>query len=240
MVDRPKPLVEAARALRTRVRPKTIRLNDADYRAIIKHVPLKPGVDMARLKTEIRTAAQWYIIRAELRAQLATPRRVRATFVNLHKKAKAFLDVIKTFPPELRPQVRESIGPDEQDQRNPVRQKAWRRRKIYRKREAWPSPLAIVEAELERLIPIAQKAVQSITVKTGPKEHTFVEPKQMLVRAWKNAAGRSPLTEDQREAFVNAFELALTSRLNKQLKKRNRPSIPVPSQHQVVKAVAKK
>jgi hypothetical protein len=61
----------------------------------------------------------------------------------------------------------------------------------------------------------------------------------MLARAWKNATGRSPLTDDQREAFV-AFELALTSRLNKHLKKLKMATIPTPSLNQVIKAVAKK
>ena len=153
-------------------------LKAADYDAIIKCVPRKPGANMARLKKEIGIATMWYIIGINLQSLGATPARQQATFVNLYDKAAALLAAIKAFPPELRPQLRAVVGPDEQDQADPVRRKAWRRRKVYREREAWLSPLAIVEAELERLIPIAQRAAQSIPVKSGGKGVPLTRPNQ--------------------------------------------------------------
>lgn len=243
MVTRFKPLDRAgidAHVLRASTRAADKWLKAADYDAIIKdafkRVPLKPGADIALLKAEIRTAAVWYIIGVKLQSLPATPARVRATFENLHDKAKDLLNVIKTFPPELRPQLRTTVGPDEQDA-DPLRQKAWRHRKVWRNREAWLSPLTIVEHELERLIPAAQEAAQSIPVKTRFRERAFDSAKQTAVRAWKNATGRSPLNRDEREEFV-AFELAVTSRLNRHL--RAPKTISTPSINGMIEAVTGK
>ena len=197
-------------------------LKAADYDAIIKHVLLKPGADRARLKKEIRIAAVWYLVRIELQLLGATAARQRATFVAFHDKTQAYLrDVINDFPPELRPQLRES-RPDEQVQTDPLR--------------AWPSPFAIVEAELEGLSLRAQKAAQSIPRKS---KRTFVEARRTMLKAWETATGKSPFKGRGKKAFIE-FEIALTSRLNARLKKRKiNLTIPAPSRHYVDEAGGK-
>jgi hypothetical protein len=209
MVTKPDPLDSAGVDLRLSVAVVDKWLGPADYKAIIKQVPLKQGADVSRLKADIRIAAVWYLMRAELHE--ATPTRVRATLKDLHDKAQALLDALQCFPAELRPMLHEAAGHGGQDWRDP---------------KAWLSPTANAEAELGRLVPAIAQAMQNIPVKGGSKQH-FFEAKQVLRSAWKNATGKSSFTDSQRAGFT-AFELALTSCLNVHLNKLKKSRIPAP------------
>lgn len=218
MVTRAKPLDSAGVDLRASVKTVDKWLKATDYKAITDCVPLKPGADVAQLKADIRIAAVWYLLRYDLREATAT--RVRATLQDLHDKYKAALDATKRFPPVMRPMLRA----DDQDQTDALQ------------RDAWLSPTAIIERELEQLVAILRKRIWRIPVKRGQRKSRYVDPKRVLKSAWKNATGKPPVTQRNREAFL-AFEVELTARINKHLKETR---LPIPSENQLIKASARK